>query len=251
MAVQGCHRDLGIDAHRWACATTADCSPSFECDPTTRTCVSSSTVAPDAGVLQDAGYTAIVVTDEAGMHFAVIQGPPGPPSAVGCADGRREGLVDMSRYPTIAGCIGSWTSSVSMRDPPTGKACGNDLAPCAVPADLCASGWNVCSSTGAVSDLTRRLTGAECESAGAYRYEAAISHCNSQQANQCPSPGADYPCWTARWCAEPVCCGAACNHNNVCKSGVWPNRTFVAFLHRGCATIPAQIAGGVLCCLNR
>ena len=30
-------------------------------------------------------------------------------SAVGCADGQREGFTDLAMYPDIAGCSGAWT----------------------------------------------------------------------------------------------------------------------------------------------
>jgi hypothetical protein len=243
--VVGCHRDLAIDDHRWLCANNADCDLSFECDPTIGECIPSAT---DGGAL-DGGYATIIVTDEKGMMYAVDQGPPGPPAMIGCADGRREGLLDLSRFPAIAACIGSWTSTVSLRDPPSGVPCGNDLGPCNTPADVCAAGWTICASSGDVAELTSRLTASECDSAGGYRYTAAVSHCAQAQANTCPKmPGTSNPCWGDRWCGEPVCCGAACSRMNVCKNGVYLMDTHVAYLHKGCATVPPQASGGVLCC---
>jgi hypothetical protein len=85
---------------------------------------------------------------------------------VGCADGTREGFVDIAQHPGIAGCNGAWTiPGVSLFAPDQAPACPG-LAPqdtrnpacdrgagddgqnragagCNV-ADLCAEGWHVC-----------------------------------------------------------------------------------------------------------
>src|SRR5206468_1106909 len=144
----------------------------------------------------DAGFTTITITDENGNPVMITQSPPGPPSVLGCSDGHREGLLDLATFPTIAACLGTWTGTASMRAPATATACGNDLGVCPVPADMCAAGWHVCSSTGAVSDLTRRLTMDQCDNAGGGRYVAAISHCIAQSGCQYDySPAADYPCF--------------------------------------------------------
>jgi hypothetical protein len=70
---------------------------------------------------------------------------------VGCADGQREGFLDMDAYPHIAGCAGGWSEPGITPD--TVKAtCGNTAGDdgdnpegkgCATP-DLCAPGWHVC-----------------------------------------------------------------------------------------------------------
>lgn len=93
-------------------------------------------------------------------------------SAVGCADGQREGFTDVGAYPNIAGCSGAWTiPSIHTSAPATAPACpgltpadttvpacdhnaGDDSAnplgiACNV-ADLCAPGWHVCESADAV-----------------------------------------------------------------------------------------------------
>lgn len=95
-------------------------------------------------------------------------------SAVGCADGQREGFTDLAMYPDIAGCDGAWTipgihtdapgtapacPGVAATDttvPACGRSTGDDSANplgtgCNV-ADLCAVGWHVC--TGA-ADVAR------------------------------------------------------------------------------------------------
>lgn len=94
-------------------------------------------------------------------------------SPIGCADGQREGFVDTSAYPNIAGCGGAWTvPGVSLfapteapscpglrprdtRNPACGNVAGDDSsnpsgAGCNV-ADLCAPGWHVCLDANDVS----------------------------------------------------------------------------------------------------
>jgi hypothetical protein len=90
-------------------------------------------------------------------------------SVVGCADGTREGFVDIAANPAIAGCSGGWSvPGVMLQDPGTAPKCptvptfdtqspacgrsgGNDGPNpdgqgCSV-ADLCADGWHVCTSS--------------------------------------------------------------------------------------------------------
>ena len=86
--------------------------------------------------------------------------------STGCADGDREGFVDITAFPDIAGCSGGWSvPGVMLQSPgsapecptvPTfdtaspacGRSAGNDGpnpsgSGCNV-ADLCAEGWHVC-----------------------------------------------------------------------------------------------------------
>lgn len=94
----------------------------------------------------------------------------------GCSDGTREGFVDATRYPSIAGCSGAWRipgilgfnpgeapacpglRTFDTRTP----ACGREPGPfgtnsagvdCNV-ADLCAEGWHVCNSAAEVAALS-------------------------------------------------------------------------------------------------
>ncbi len=75
---------------------------------------------------------------------------------IGCADGSREGFLDISRFPFIAGCSGAWTvPGVHALIPSCKRQAGNTgLTPmgegCNV-SDLCAEGWHVCSGR---SDVT-------------------------------------------------------------------------------------------------
>jgi hypothetical protein len=91
----------------------------------------------------------------------------------GCADGDREGFVEVVSYPDIAGCSGGWSvpgvmwqnpgtapacpslATYDTTDPACGRRAGNDGANpdgngCNV-ADLCESGWHVCTSA---ADIT-------------------------------------------------------------------------------------------------
>ncbi len=90
----------------------------------------------------------------------------------GCADGFREGFVDVAANPDIAGCSGGWSiPGVMLQNPGTAPECptiatydtvspacrrsagNNGPNPngfgCNV-ADLCAEGWHVCTSAGDV-----------------------------------------------------------------------------------------------------
>jgi hypothetical protein len=75
-------------------------------------------------------------------------------SAVGCADGTREGFRTLADYPDVAACAGGWTVAglvaPETQVPQCDRGAGNDGAHpdgagCSV-ADLCAEGWHVCES---------------------------------------------------------------------------------------------------------
>lgn len=75
--------------------------------------------------------------------------PPDP--EIGCADGAREGFLDLGAHPSIAGCAGAWTVGGVTRAhlvPTCGRAAGDDGSHregtgCSA-ADVCAPGWHVC-----------------------------------------------------------------------------------------------------------
>jgi hypothetical protein len=187
--------------------------------------------------------------DESGRVYRISQGVRGDPAKVGCADGQREAFVDGEEYPAIAGCLGSWTGAKNMRARPTGRTCGDDATPCAVPSDLCAPGWRVCGSTGAIADV-RRVSADQCEKAGGGRFSAAISHCETQDGCVYDTRArGDYPCFAQGWCSETVCCGADCGDFGACRDGVWPGKTHIAQgVDQGCGATTSQRAGGILCC---
>ncbi len=94
-------------------------------------------------------------------------------SAIGCADGQREGFTDLGAHPDVAGCSGAWTiSGIHTHAPGIPPACpGLSVADTSIPAcdrsagddganplgagcnvaDLCAPGWHVCSGAGDVA----------------------------------------------------------------------------------------------------
>lgn len=222
-------------------------------------CVASNTPAPAPAPAPAPGPAPVVtpthhavgvtpVTDESGATVQISQGQPGDPAVVGCADGQREGFVDSAAFPTIAGCIGQWEGTTSLRAPRSGAACGDDLGACATPADACAPGWRVCGDGGALADV-QRVDASQCEQAGGGRFVAAMSHCETQDGCAYDtSATADYACYENGWCSEPVCCGADCA-TGACPSGVWADKTHIAIgTDHGCGAMVASRARGVLCC---
>lgn len=189
------------------------------------------------------------VVDDTGETFVVSNGPAGRPEDVGCSDGQREGFIDAVRFADIAGCLGAWTSTSSMRTP-GGMSCGDDLGDCGVPADLCAAGWRVCGASGDASALAA-LSASDCEGAGSLRYFAAISHCSTQTIGTCDydrDGTPTYDCFDAGWCSEAVCCGAGCPSVGACADALWPGRTHIwGGQAASCGTMSPRRAG-VLCC---
>jgi hypothetical protein len=128
-------------------------------------------------ILMDASW--LVVTNGPATALAVSSmlstaaaGGSGDCSAVGCADGSREGFSSISTYPTIASCGGAWTvPGVWVDDPACGRQAGNHglNAPgtgCNV-QDLCAPGWRVCYGP---DDVAARTGGTGCQDAVASSY---------------------------------------------------------------------------------
>ncbi len=183
-----------------------------------------------------------------------VESEKGEPKLVGCADGQREGFASLKDFPRIAGCIGDWDGSKSLRDKPTGKACGDDGEKCAVPADVCAEGWHVCGVDGQAKDLRDRVDAGQCNSAaGPGRFNAAMSHSTNDEIEPCPTirPNTVMPCMQAGLGAEPVCCGTGCSDGHKCKDGVWPNQTNISIgTSEGCGNVTGKHNGGVLCCYD-
>lgn len=188
------------------------------------------------------------VVDEDNQTFQISQGAPGDPAIVGCADGQREAFVDQGASPRVAGCIGEWEGTRSLREPPTGHACGDDLGPCAVPADACAAGWHVCGASGQLAEISA-IGGDACERAGGGKFVAAISHCKTQSGCEYADPKTgSYDCFKDGWCSEAFCCGSDCGTGS-CPSGIFPDHTHIAIgTDQGCAAIRPSRARGILCC---
>jgi hypothetical protein len=181
-----------------------------------------------------------------------VESEKGDPNTVGCADGQREGFADVTKHPRIAGCFGEWDGTKSLRDKPTGKACGDDGEKCAVPADVCAPGWHVCGVEGKAKDITDRTTAKDCDNAGPGRFNAAVSHSISEEIDPCPkiTAATTLPCFQAGLGSEPVCCGNDCLGGK-CKDGVFKGKTQISRgTSEGCGAVTSNSNGGVLCCAD-
>jgi hypothetical protein len=181
-----------------------------------------------------------------------VESEKGDPKIVGCADGQREGFAVIDKHPRIAGCIGEWSGSRSLRDKPTGKACGDDGAKCTVPADLCAEGWHVCGFDGSGEDLREDAKAKDCDAAGPGRFNAAVSHSPSDEIDPCPkiTKSTVLPCIQSDLGSEPVCCGNDCLSGK-CKDGVWKGRTRISRgTTEGCGAVTSERNPGVLCCYS-
>lgn len=183
-----------------------------------------------------------------GIKF--IESEKGDPAVVGCADGQREGFADLTRHKRIAGCLGSWEGTKSLRDKPTGKPCGDDKGVCLSPSDVCAKGWHVCGYNGKHEDIKRHTTANACnKEAGPGKFVAAMSH--GQTEDLCPPPPTAetiFPCMDSGICSEPVCCGDGCQSGK-CKDAVWRGQTKISLgKAEGCGSVTSERNGGVLCC---
>ncbi|MCA9656610.1 MAG: hypothetical protein H6712_26040, partial [Myxococcales bacterium] len=185
-----------------------------------------------------------------GVKF--VESEKGDPALMGCADGQREAFSDLKKNPRVAGCMGTWDGTKSLRDKPTGKACGDDGEKCAVPADVCAPGWHVCGTSGKGKDITDRASATDCANAGPGRFNAAVSHSISEEIDPCPkiTPSTTLPCFQAGLGSEPVCCGNDCLPGK-CKDGVWKGKTVISRgTSEGCGAVTSESNGGVMCCFD-
>jgi hypothetical protein len=91
-----------------------------------------------------------------GLSSCATLPPPAPtqrPTTEGCADGTLEELLDVTRFPNVAACSGTWTGSVDRA--------GN----------LCAEGWHVC--TGEESQVRTMQYGQVVLAKGCFAFDAA------------------------------------------------------------------------------
>ncbi len=188
-----------------------------------------------------------------GIKF--IESEKADPAVIGCADGQREGFADIQRHRRVAGCLATWEGTKSLRDKPTGKACGDDIkgGVCTVPADVCSIGWHVCGSTGKNDDLKTHTTFKACnKEAGPGKFVAAMSH--GQTEELCPpAPTAEtvFPCMDSGFCAEPICCGDNCQFGK-CRDAVWKGQTRISLgKAEGCGSVTSERNGGVMCCYDK
>jgi hypothetical protein len=179
--------------------------------------------------------------------------PGGDPAVVGCADGQREGFADIAKFPTIAGCVGTWEGDMTLRKGPVAKRCGDDLEACDSPSSVCSPGWHVCARDGDFHDLTDRVDAKGCnEGAGPGRFNAGISHVKKKK--ECapvPTETTRYPCLKDGYGAEPVCCGLDCRFGQ-CRDSVWEKQTRISVgKAQGCGAVASDRNGGVLCCKDK
>lgn len=177
----------------------------------------------------------------------------GDPAVVGCADGQREGFADIAKFPTIAGCLGTWEGDMTLRKGPVAKRCGDDLEACDSPSSVCSVGWHVCARDGDFHDLTDRVDAKACnEGAGPGRFNAGISHVKKKK--ECapvPTDTTRYPCLKDGYGAEPVCCGLDCRFGQ-CRDSVWEKQTRISVgKAQGCGALASDRNGGVLCCKDK
>jgi len=185
-------------------------------------------------------------------NYKFVESEKADPKIAGCADGQREAFADLEKFPRVAGCMAKWKDAKSLRDKPTGKACGDDGEECGVPADACAPGWHVCGSEGKAEDLKTRVTQKECDAAGPGRFNAAMSHSPTDEIDPCPriTKNTDLPCVQAGIGAEPICCGNDCQTGK-CKDAVWKGKTRISRgTTEGCGAMTSERNGGVLCCYD-
>ncbi|MCW5801404.1 MAG: hypothetical protein KIT31_03265 [Deltaproteobacteria bacterium] len=162
---------------------------------------------------------------------------------IGCADGERDGFADFEVFPRIAACAGVWVPAASLRKPATGSPCGGEVM-CASPADLCATGWHICSSAQELAVVSAE----QCAEAGEGQYLAAMS--SSAAEGECDPGLVDaMPCRERGANAQPVCCGEGCVDAR-CRDAVWKGATAIASSGLACGASAVAIGDGVLCCPN-
>ncbi len=181
-----------------------------------------------------------------------VESEKGDPAVVGCADGQREGFADLKKHKRIAGCLGKWEGTKSMRDKPTGNACGDDGDVCDVPADVCAAGWHVCGTDGKARDLKTHTSWKACqEQTGPGKFIAAMSH--GQTDELCPpppTPSTNFPCMDSGICSESICCGEDCQFGK-CRDAIWRGKTMISLgKAEGCGAVSSEANGGILCCYD-
>ena len=143
--------------------TGSDSASSTSALETTSDSDSDSNSGSDSGGTTGTGTTTQAVdstgSDTSG-EASESSGSTGGNEAIGCADGEREGFVDLDAYPDIAGCSGGWDvpGILNTTEPACDLGAGDDGPDptgvgCTV-ADLCAAGWHVCATAGEVDDLS-------------------------------------------------------------------------------------------------
>jgi hypothetical protein len=201
--------------------------------------------APDASDASDAGDAAEASVDAADV--AVV-------SALGCADGTREGFASAVDYPRLAGCSGAWSvpGIIGARTPACARAAGNDGtnatgAGCGV-ADLCAAGWHVCATSAEVGARTAAGCNDATVDGGAPLFFATGQ--SGAGVGGCTAGANDlFGCGNIGGTANGTCAPLTRFSNNLCSMLGAPWSCGADGLHEADnVTKTATAGGGVLCC---
>jgi hypothetical protein len=190
----------------------------------------------------------------------------GAPEFVGCADGQREGFLDIERFDDLAGCALTLSNPTSMLKQPTGVACGDDFPeapPCRGPEDACAVGWHICLRDGKLGEIRSIITAIECQLADELR-DGSFSNLGFVAAGSLAYGSSDrvvcdndVSAGDRVYCGDNsegkeclLCCGGACEFVTTSEfaSGLWgPIETPVHQVDR-CDSLTLTAPIGVLCC---
>ena len=202
---------------------------------------------------------AAAIADADAVEVAVDVRPPA--SVVGCADGVRDGLIDLAAYPAIAACAGGWEVpgllSNAARSPACARGGGNqgerpNGQGCSA-TDLCAAGWHVCDFA---SEVAAR--GGKCADAVAPANGSKVFYATRQLGDdRCAGDGSEFGgdnfvhgCGNVGLTAGSGC--APLNgvlHENGCSANPpWRCNAGNNLREISTVTKPGAALGGVLCC---
>ena len=179
-------------------------------------------------------------------------GGAGGAASVGCADGQREGFLDLATYPSIAACDGGFAlpGVIGLTGPACGRAAGDDGpfpdgAGCNA-MDLCASGFHLCADFTEIA--TKSATGCAGAAVGVAPTFYATAQPGAGQA-KCGATGTDdvYGCGSMGAPPNVVCAPIDKWSGNDCKdlTAPWSCASPTEALN---LVKPGSTGGGVLCC---
>jgi len=141
------------------CTTGDACAPDGSCVGKSASCDDGNACTSDA-CAPGAGCTSTKLPDGASCGAGKACIGSVCVDSVGCADGTRDGLGDISKYPNAAACAGKWEGKIGWSSS----------------QKVCASGWHVCvpADNGNDAASLKKITFAEAVAfAGCYPYNAA------------------------------------------------------------------------------
>jgi hypothetical protein len=210
-------------------------------------------VAPDSGPGNGGTLGAGGVTATGGISGT--GGFVGDAAIVGCADGQREGFLDLVAYPNIAACAGGFQvpGVVGLTGPACARAAGDDGARpdgtgCNV-EDLCAVGFHVCKS--AVEFDAKSSTGCtEAVVGTAPLFYVTLQSGGGQQ--KC-GPGTNdvFGCGNIGYRPSQGCGLLDRASGDLCSALVAPWSCGSDLAGEALNVVkPGSLAGGVLCCID-